>query len=91
MILNQPQDVSVREGETAVFSCTFNGTNDIPWWIISGSAYPFDRLPFRHSYHDQMLYVSNVKLSDNSSTYQCIFQDDTRSNIATLYINNSGI
>ena len=86
-------DVTVGEGERAAFRCAYNGTNEIPWWRISSFAYYFDQLPGRHIYsvRDKILWVSNVQLSDNASTYQCFFHPSgVASTIGRLYVVDPG-
>ena len=93
VLLSQPVDVTVVEGERATFRCAYNGTSGIPWWRINGFVYSFDQLPERRTYsvRDQILWVSNVQLSDNTSTHQCFFHPSgVASTIGRLYIVDSG-
>ena len=86
MLLEQPVDVYINEGETAVFRCLHSGTTGVPWWIINGFQYSYNLLPARHTYRQQALLVRDVQLSDNASTYQCYFNHfDVVSTVGTLY------
>ena len=79
------EDVTVREGESATFNCTVSGSSDTPSWIIDGVTYTSSQLPPRHSYLRPQLRVSNVNISDNGTTYQCLVIP-VLSDIATLTV-----
>lgn len=92
MLIDQPQDAYVEVGETAKFNCSHTGTSHIPWWRINGYNYPIELLPPRCYYntYNQRLILSDVRLSDNSSTYLCFF-GLVSSSVGMVYvINRSG-
>ena len=85
-IIEQPQDQFVDVGDTAIFNCRYTESFEIPFWIINATFYTTRSLPSRHSYRQQRLKVSNVQVSDNTSTYQCVFLEIS-SQVATLIVN----
>ena len=90
-IIQGPEDVTVNEGEMAIFTCSYSGTNEFPLWFINGSSYSIQGevvgLPDRHSYSNQRITVNDVQPSDNGSTYSCSFLfSDTASGVATLTV-----
>ena len=86
-ITQGPQDVTVEEGQSASFPCFYNGTPDIPTWIISGFYYLHVGFPDRHTYSNQIMTVHDVQVSDNGTTYQCGFVViNIFSSIATLTV-----
>ncbi len=90
MLLDQPKDQLLEEGETAVFNCSYSGFSGHPWWVINGWIYSIDNLPDRISYRNQMLLIDNVMMSDNSTTYQCHFVPSTYSTVGVLYVEEPG-
>ena len=76
-ITQGPQNVTIEEGESAVFTCSYTGTFDFPAWHINGASYPIQGetlgLPDRHHYSNQMMTVSDIQISDNGSRYSCSF------------------
>ena len=90
-IIEGPQNVTVTEGHLALFNCTYNGTDDLPLWYISGASYLIQGgsqgLPERHTYSKQSMAVHNVQASDNGRTYSCGFLfGEISSSIATLTV-----
>ena len=82
--------LTVAEGDSATFNCTITDSTDALDWIIDGSYYSSEGLPPRHSYLNSMLTVSNVNVSDNGTTYQCVlipFESD----VATLTVVPKGL
>ena len=71
--ISQPQNLTVDVGETAVFHCDYEGTVELPFWYIGGSAYSVSGLPNRHSYRNRVLSVRDVQMMDTTTTYQCSF------------------
>lgn len=83
---DQPTDFNVSVGGTALFKCNYTGTPGIPWWRINGRSYSIRGLPdSRHYYHDYVLTVRDVTVSDNSSTYQCFFGSGVFSTTGRLF------
>ena len=76
-ITQGPQNMTVEEGESAVFTCSYTGSEDFPTWHINGANYAIQGetlgLPDRHRYSNQMMTVSNVQISDDGTTYSCSF------------------
>lgn len=72
-ILWEPEDITVEEGDTAIFNCSYTGTLEVPFWYIGSDAFSLGSLPDRHMYLNEMLIVTDVRLSDNYTTYQCSF------------------
>ena len=85
-IINGPQNITVREGNSATFNCTISRTTEVPYWYIDGTIYTRDDLPPRHSYLNQVLTVNNVSILDNGTTYQCGVIPSPVSAIATLTV-----
>ena len=72
-IIRGPADVTVNEGDSAMFPCWYTGTNTVPFWYIGGFAYTRRNLPSRHYYSNKTLFVDDVQVSDNGTEYQCSF------------------
>ena len=90
-ITQGPQNITVEEGESAVFTCLYTGTFDFPTWHINGATYVIQGetlgLPDRHRYSNQMMTVSKVQISDNETTYRCSFMfGEISSSTATLTV-----
>ena len=72
-----PKNVTAAEGQSAIFYCKYNGTDDLPIWYISGASYLVQGggqgLPERHTYSKQSITVHNVQVSDDGRTYYCSF------------------
>ena len=86
-----PQNVTVNEGESAMFPCLYTGTNEFPLWYINGASYAILGtslgLPERHRYFNQTITVRDVQLSDNGNTYRCSFLfGEITSEMATLTV-----
>ncbi len=90
MLLDQPKDQLLEERATAVFNCSYSGFSGHPSWIINGYIYSVDDLPDRISYRNQTMFIYNVMMSDNSTTYQCYFVPSTYSTVGVLYIQEPG-
>ena len=75
MFIAQPTDMEVFCGvnEPVVFPCKYEGSASKPQWIINSTVYSSlnSRLPPDHFYHNYTLSVGNVKLWQNTTTYQC--------------------
>ena len=73
-IIQGPQNVTVNEGQSAMFPCLYTGTNNFPLWYINGALYAILGtslgLPERHSYFNQMITLTDVQPSDNGNTLQ---------------------
>ena len=74
VFLQEPANVTVAEGTTAFFACTYNGTTAAPEWKINDRPYLLCSLPSRHSYDGSGLVVENVNLSMNMNSYSCFFE-----------------
>ena len=90
-ITQGPQNVTVVEGESAVFTCSYTGTFEFPTWHINGASYAIQGetlgLPERHRYSNQMMTVRDVQASDDGTTYSCSFLFGTiASSEATLTV-----
>lgn len=85
VITSEPQDAAAFVGDTVQFNCNYEGTFDVPFWYIGGTAYATDGLPRRHSYRNRILTVTDVQLTDSGQTYQCSFINP-QSRIATLTV-----
>lgn len=89
VITQEPQDLTVYEGESVSFSCLYYGTNEHPIWYINGLSYPIQGLwlglPERHIYFNQTMTVRDVDSSNNGTTYRCSFYSVT-SQTATLTV-----
>ena len=81
----EPQDITVYKGESVQFDCDYTGTFDFPLWFIDGIGYPFNGLPDRCLYRNQILTMVDVELSDSGKTFQCSFIEPS-SRIATLTV-----
>ena len=59
--------------DDAVFRCRYEGTSILPQWIINSTTYSSinSQLPPDHFYSTHTLRVTNVKLAQNFTTYQC--------------------
>ncbi len=89
----------MEELGTAIFNCTYNGTDAIPGWRINGVVYSRSRFPFRNysispiSTPDDIfgyrMNVFNVQVEMNSTKYECGFFGGippTVSNSGFLYV-----
>ena len=78
VITKGPQNLTVHEGVTATFPCSYSGTLTYPVWYINDSSYAITAtwqfLPLRHTYSiaQQKMIVSNVQLSDSGTMYRCL-------------------
>ena len=89
--MKEPKDVTVFASENAEFPCAYNGTYQIPTWIVNNTYYQFPLLPRDHYLHviedGVQLYVPNVQTQINTTSYQCAFLNmDIRSAIGILYV-----
>ena len=87
VIINEPADAYVTEGDSAYFQCSYTGSSDLPVWTINGDHFIVSYPP-RHTYHsrNQVLEVFNTQLADNGSTYQCIvFTESSRIALLLVY------
>ena len=79
VITEGPQNLTVQEGETAIFPCSYTETLTYPVWYINASSYTvtasWQLLPPRHTYSisQQKMIVTDVQLSDSGTTYRCLF------------------
>ena len=72
----EPQsiDVACGSGRNAVFHCKYEGEKNIQLrWIINSITYNLSMLPPDHHYINgtHTLSVTNIKLWQNDTTYQC--------------------
>ena len=72
--ISEPDDQTVREGETAMFDCDFDGSDLTPSWRINDVIYFHTEISYPYSFNDQdfSLTVFNVTRIMNASTFQCI-------------------
>ena len=84
---DQPEDLHLQPGETAKFSCKYNGHNIIATWKINDLLYYWKDLPSNHRYDvlNFTLTVSDVDVKLNNTKYQCILPT-AKSSIGVLYI-----
>ena len=73
VFLQQPKNVTVFEGITTFFACTYGGINVVPRWRINNEVFVASALPRGHSYHRSGLVISSVDLSLNMTSYSCFF------------------
>ena len=63
--------------ETTGFPCAYNGTSQIPSWIINNTVYDILHLPRNHFLssieNGIQLCVYNVQANINTTSYQCAF------------------
>lgn len=85
--------------EAVVFPCQYEGSPSNPQWIINSTVYSSlnSRLPLDHFYHNRTLSVRNIKLWQNTTSYQCQVLSDNgpllcayRSTIGQLIIRCKG-
>ena len=96
--IEEPADVEVGCGSDhiAVFPCRYEGTSALPQWIINSTVYSSlnSQLPPDHFYSAHTLRVTNIKLAQNYTTYQCQLPLNTgcahRSNISRLVTKCNG-
>ena len=74
------------KGQTAIFNCSYYGTQDVAIWHINGIYYTVGaRLPPRYSLTQYYFIVENISYMDNGSTFQCLIFDQ-KSNTGTLLV-----
>ena len=87
-IIQGPQNVTVHEGESAMFPCLYTGTNEFPLWYINSASYAILGtslgLPERHRYFNQTITVRDVQPLDNGNTYRCSFLFDEITKFLTI-------
>ena len=94
----EPTDVEVVCGsdDDAVFLCQYEGTSALPQWIINSKIYSSlnSQLPPDHFYSAHTLRVTNIKLAQNYTIYQCqlVLNDGCahRSNVGRLITKCNG-
>lgn len=70
-ITHGPENVTVNEGDSAMFPCYVTGTTDLPVWYIDDSVYTIRGLPRRHFYSNRTLTIIDVQRSDNGTKIRC--------------------
>ena len=85
--LREPTDISVYEGESAKFDCSFTGSDEVPFWGINGTYYDYSELPpgYTISQSDFSLTIVNVNIAMNRTSLNC-FIGGEESNTAFLYV-----
>ncbi len=72
--ISNPQNVSVKIGETTTFECIFDGP-DVVLWKINGIRHAYgSQFPQKHMIDDSgnILTVMDVDQQLNGNSYQCI-------------------
>ena len=73
--IEQPRNVTLKEDETANFSCVYNGSGVISW-RINGTTYSLNSLPPNHRVvpltKGESIIINDIVTQLNGSTYQCI-------------------
>ena len=81
MFVDEPQDVCVYEGSSALFRCTMAGAISTPFWKINGQIYSSIRLPEQHEFNGTGLVVRSADLSMSNSMYSCLYYVETSEGI----------
>ncbi len=89
----------MEELGTAIFNCTYNGTNAIPGWRINGVVHSWSEFPFMNHSITSIntpgnifgcrMNVFNVQVEMNLTKYECGFFGGippTVSNFGFLYV-----
>ena len=71
VFLQEPKNITVFEGISAFFACTYEGIDVAPRWRINNQTFVANALPDGHSYNRSGLVVSSVDLSLNMTSYCC--------------------
>lgn len=58
-------------GGDASFPCIYNGPTTRPVWIINSTVYSSHHLPENHHFDGTVLTVTNIRLEQNNTIYQC--------------------
>ena len=78
--IEQPRNVTSKEGGTANFSCVYNGSGFISW-KINGTTYSVNSLPPNHRVvpltKGVSMIINDIMNQLNGSTYQCILVSTT--------------
>ena len=87
-----PSDVTVSNGELALFNCSADSFQGIPRWQINGVTYHHNELPVDHWFNQSGLVVL-ADTSKNGWVYKCSIEwfqngikSTTPSNPATLTV-----
>ena len=86
--LSEPQDICVKEEETAFFPCMYTGTTSLPKWQINNRRYSASALPPLHFYNGSGLLIVSVSSSMNMNQYTYLFENTVPlfSNTAHLFV-----
>ena len=82
----EPLNVTVMEGETAMFECSYTGVEEIIWII---NDFYYSDLPDRHYVYESqpnVLVITGVQLSMNGSSYRCYAEAMLSTNTGHLYV-----
>ena len=78
--------MTVLDGDDVRFSCIFEGSAIVPAWRINGEIYTWSSLPDRHTFNGKYLFIENVDVSMNGTTYQCFIPGVAQSIVGILTV-----